>query len=73
MSEPTFAAVKIKLDLQPKFAGIPSELSGWLFEVEQYCDIVRIAKPVDKVRLALSRLGRDIFIWWHQLTNHCDE
>ena len=42
MSDPTFAAANIKLDLPPKFSGEPSELSGWLFEVEQYCDIVGI-------------------------------
>ena len=42
------------LDLSPKFAGKPSELSGWLFEVEQYCDIVGIVKPIDRVRLAVS-------------------
>ena len=53
MSEPTFSAANIKLDLPPKFAGKPSELSGWLFEVEQYCNIVGIVKPVDRVRLAV--------------------
>ena len=49
MSEPTFSAANIKLDLPPKFTGKPSELSGWLFEAEQYCDIVGIVKPVDRV------------------------
>ena len=73
MSEPTFSAASIKLDLPPKFAGKPSELSGWLFEVEQYCDIVGIVKPVDRVRLAVSRLERDAFTWWRQLTNCGDE
>ena len=56
MSKPTFPAASIKLDLPPKFAGKPSELSSWLFEVEQYCDIVGIVKPVDIVRLAVSQL-----------------
>ena len=73
MSEPTFSAANIKLDLPPKFAGKPSELSGWLFEVEQYCDIVGIIKPVDRVRLAVSQLECDAFTWWRQLTNRGDE
>ena len=61
MSELTFAATNIiKLDL-PQVAGKPSELSGWLFEVEQYCNIVGIIKPIDRVRLALSRLECDTF------------
>ena len=54
MNEPRFSAANIKLDLTPKFAGKPSELSGWLFEVEQYCNIVGIVKPVNRVRLAVS-------------------
>ena len=69
MSEPTFAAANVKLDLPPKFAGKPSKLSIWLFEVEQYCDIVGIIKPVYRVRLAVSRLEHDAVTWWHQLTN----
>ena len=73
MSEPTFSAESIKLDLPPKFTGKPSELSGWLFEVEQYCDIVGIVKPVDRVRLAVSRLEGDAFTWWRQLTNRGEE
>ena len=54
MSEPTFAAANIKLDLLPKFSGKPSELSSWFFEVVQYCDIFGIFKPIDRVRLAVS-------------------
>ena len=54
MSETTFSAANIKLDLPPKFVGKPSKLSGWLFEVEKYCDIVGIVNPVDRVRLAVS-------------------
>ena len=73
MSEPTFSTVNIKLDLPPKFAGKPNELSGWLFEVEQYYDTVGIVKPIDRVRLEVSQLERDAFTWWHQLTNHGDE
>ena len=56
MSEPTFSAANIKLDLPSKLAGKPSELSGWLFNVEQYCDIVGIIKLIDRVRLAVSQL-----------------
>ena len=56
-----------------KFADKPSQLSGWLFEVEQYCDIVGLVKPVDRIRLAVSRLERDVLTWWCQLTNHRDE
>ena len=56
MSKSTFAAAKIKLDLPPKFAGKPSKQLGWLFEVEQYCDIVGTIKPVDRVRLTVSQL-----------------
>ena len=44
-----------------------------MFEVEQYCDIVSIFKPVDRVRLAVSRLEHNAFTWWYQLTNHGDE
>ena len=73
MSEPTFFAANIKLDLPPKFVGKPSELSGWLFEVEQYCNIVGIIKLVDRVRLAVSQLECNAFTWWHQLTNCGDE
>ena len=73
MSEPTFSAANIKLDLPPKFAGKPTELSGWLFEVEQYCNIVGIFKPVNRVILAVSRLKCDAFTWWHQLTNYGNE
>ena len=54
MSEPTFFAANIKLDLPHRFSVKPSELSGWLFKFEQYCDIVGIVKPVDRVRLAVS-------------------
>ena len=64
MNEPTFSAANIKLDLPPKFAGKPSELSLWLFEVEQYCDIVGIVKSVDRVRLVVSLLECDAFTWW---------
>ena len=64
MSEPTFSAANIKLDLPPKFAGKPSELSGWLFEVEHYCDILGIVKPVDRFRLAVFRFEHDAFAWW---------
>ena len=73
MNKPTFSAASIKLDLPAKFAGKPSELSGWLFEVEQYCNIMSIIKPVDRVRLAVSRLECDAFTWWHHLTNCGDE
>ena len=63
MSKPTFSVPNIQLNLPHKFAGKPSELSGWLFEVEQYCDIVGIVKPVDRVRLAVLRLEHDAFTW----------
>ena len=69
MSEPSFAAAKVKLNLPPNFVGKPSESSGWLFEVEQYCDIVGIIKPVDRVKLAVSQIEHDTFTWWRQLTN----
>ena len=49
-----FSAANIKLDLPPKLAGKPSELSDWLFEVEQYHNIVGIVKPIDRVRLTVS-------------------
>ena len=61
------------MELTPKFAGKPSELSSWLFEVEQYCDIVGIIKPVDRVRFPVSQIEHDAFAWWHQLTNCGDE
>ena len=32
-----------------------------------------IVKPVDKVRLAVSRLERDAFTWWRQLTSRGNE
>ena len=32
-----------------------------------------IVKPVDRMRLAVSRLEHDVFTWWHQLTNYGDE
>ena len=67
MSEPTFVAAKIKLDLSLKFASKPSKLVGWLFEMEQYCDIVGIVKPADKVRLAASRLEHDAYIRYAHL------
>ena len=70
MNEPTFAAAKIKLELQPKFKGKPFELSGWLFSMEQYCKMVAITKAIDMVRLAVSRIKWDAFTWWHQLANH---
>ena len=63
MSEPNFAAANTKLDLPPKCAGKPSELFGWLFEIKQYCNIVGIVKPVDRVRLAVSRFEHNAFIW----------
>ena len=73
MSEPTFAAVKTKLDLPPKFASKLNELTGWLFEVEQYCDVLGIVNSVDRVTLAMSRLQRCAFTWWRQLTTCGDE
>ena len=65
---PSFAARQIKLDLPPKFTGKPSDLNGWVFQVEQYCKTVGLAMPTDMVRLAVSRLEGDAFIWWRQLT-----
>ena len=41
--------------------------------MEQYCDIVGIIKPVDRVRWELSRLEYNVFTWWHHLTNYGDE
>ena len=73
MSEPTFPAVNIKLGLPLKFAGKPSKLSGWLFNMEQYYNIMGIVKPVDRVRLAVSQLECDAFTWWRQLTICGDE
>ena len=61
MNKPTFSEVKIKLDLPPKFICKPFELSGWLFSVVQYCEMVGITKSVVMVRLAVSRLEQDVF------------
>ena len=70
---PRFLQKILSWTCQLRLLAKPSELSGWLFEVEQYCDIVGIVKPIDRVRLAVSRLERDAFTWWRQLTNCGDE
>ena len=56
MNEPTFTAGQIKLELLPKLISKPFELSGWLFSVKYYCEMIGIAKPIDMVNLAASRL-----------------
>ena len=42
-------AHKVKLDLLPKFSGKPSELTGQVFLVEQYCGMVGLARTTDMV------------------------
>ena len=69
MLAPSFAAHKIKLDLPPKFAGKPSELTFWVFQAEQYCGMVGLARPTDIVQLAVSHLEGDAFTWWRQLAH----
>lgn len=46
------------------FAGKPSDMSAWLFSVEQYCALVDVTDQQDLVRLAVSRLEKDALTWW---------
>ena len=73
MSEPIFSAAKNKLDLPPKLAGKLSKLAGWLFDMEQYCDVVGIVKSIYRFKLAVSRLKHNAFTCWQQLTNGSDK
>ena len=59
-----FAAKKVKLDLTAMSSGNAEKVEGWLFVVEQYCQIVGITDTLDKVKLGISRLEKDALTWW---------
>ena len=41
--------------------------------MEQYCATVGICSPTDMVKLAVSRLEKDAFVWWRQISAKGDE
>ena len=41
--------------------------------MEQYCATVGICSPTDMVKLAVSRLEKDAFVWWCQISAKGDE
>ena len=51
----------------------PAAMQGWTFSVEQYCATVGICSPTDMVKLAVSRLEKDAFVWWRQISAKGDE
>ena len=59
-----FAAKKVKLDLLAMFSGNVEKLEGWLFAIEQYCQILGVTDTLDKVKLGISRLKKDALTWW---------
>ena len=36
--------------------------------MEQYCETVGICSPTDMVKLAVSWLEKDTFVWWCQIS-----
>ena len=46
------------------FSGNAEKLEGWLFAIEQYCQIVGITDTLNKVKLGISRLEKDALTWW---------
>ena len=58
-----FAAKKVQLDLPAMLSGNAEKLEGWLFAIEQYCQIVGVTDTLDKVKLGISRLEKDASIW----------
>ena len=57
-----FAVKNIKLDLPEMFSGNAEKLEGWMFAIEQYCQIVSVTDTLDKVKLGISRLEKNTSI-----------
>lgn len=41
-------------------------MQSWLFQVRQYCDVVKLANEHDRVRLAVTLLTGQALVWWRQ-------
>ena len=59
----------IKLALPEKFDGRSAALSLQLFDIEQYCVLLGILSPTEKVTLSVSRLEKDAHTWQWQFNN----
>ena len=59
-----FTAKKVKLDLPAMFSGNAKKMEGWLFAIEQYCQIISVTDTLNKVKLGISRLEKDALTWW---------
>ena len=46
------------------FSGNAEKLEGWLFAIEQDCQIGSITSTLDKVKHGISRLEKDALTWW---------
>ena len=64
IGELMFGLKKVKLDLPGRFDGKLVALNTWLFEIEQYCQIVELNRSIDMVKLAISLLEKDAHAWW---------
>ena len=53
-----------------KFDGQPAALILWLFDIEQYCELVGIAISTEMVKLVELSLEKDAYTWWWYLNNH---
>ena len=49
-----FAAKKVKLDLHAMLSGNEEKLEGWMFIIQQYCQIVGVTYTLNKVKLSIS-------------------
>ena len=61
---PIFGPKKVQLELPGRFDRNLAALNTWLFEIEQYCQIVRLKRSSDMVKLAVSGLEKDAHTWW---------
>ena len=60
ISKPKFGLQKAKLDLTESFDQKLAALNTWFFEFERYCQIVRLNRSIDIVKLAISCLENNV-------------
>ena len=49
-----FKAKNVKLKLPGKIIGNPSKIQGWIFKIEQYCELVGSTADHDEIKLAIT-------------------
>ena len=58
--KPMFGLKKAKSELPGRFDRNPVALNTWLFEIEQCCQIFRLNRSTDMVKLAIFCLEKDV-------------